>query len=218
MLIIFSHLKFNFDQEYKPSQRDILHANDPTTCSILEYTAEVPNPARSIRFVECCGHPLTPYNQLHKWLRHDLKDFDTILFFVNSCDFDSFKEDGVTSRLQDAIDTCQIIINQWGSKPVPVTICINKMDLLEEKIREGTINIKDMFPEFDGHPGKIQDVQEFIGSMFNAKGIHECLYYCCPYYMTAIDTEHTKMVFRVIYDGIRQIPLIDILLNKYSKK
>ena len=60
--------------------------------------------------------------------------------------------------------------------------CINKMDLLREKIQKGTINMKDKFPEFHGDPGKIDDVQEFIGSMFDVL----CKYgsqegpYCVP--------------------------------------
>ena len=50
---------------------------------------------------------------------------------------------------------------------VSIILFLNKTDLLEQKIRE--VSIADYFPQFQGNPAELTDVQNFELGMFDSR-------------------------------------------------
>jgi guanine nucleotide-binding protein subunit alpha-12 len=72
-------------------------------------------------------------------------------------------------------------------------------DLLEEKIKHS--NIKDYFPDFQGDPRKLEDVQSFIFRMFDDRRREKskALFH---FFTAANNTEYFKFIFAVVKDII----------------
>ena len=67
--------------------------------------------------------------------------------------------------LRTSCDLFNIIINISLFARKSVILLFTKADLLEEKIKHS--NIKEYFPEFQGDPRKLEDVQGFLFQMFD---------------------------------------------------
>ena len=88
----------------------------------------------------------------------------TALFFVSCIAYDEFM-DGTMNCLVDSCMLFNIIINSRFFAYKSVILFFTKADLLEEKIKHS--NIKEYFPEFQGDPRKLEDVQGFLFQMFD---------------------------------------------------
>ena len=127
----------------------------------------------------------------------------SILFFVSCIAYDEFTEDGPcgTNCLVDSCNLFGRIVNLviHFFAHMSVILFFTKADLLEEKIKHS--NIKEYFPEFQGDPRKLEDVQSFIFQMFDDRreGKPKALYH---YFTAADDTEHIRFVFAAVKDTI----------------
>ena len=86
------------------------------------------------------------------------------LFFVSCVAYDEFVF-GTLNSLKDSCDLFHVIINNPFFTRKSVILLFTKVDLLEEKIKHS--NIKEYFPEFQGDPRKLEDVQGFLFQMFD---------------------------------------------------
>ena len=87
---------------------------------------------------------------------------------------------------------------------------LNKTDLLESKVKQ--TSIRNFFPNFQGDPHKLADVQRFILQMFDSKRRErsKALFH---HFTTAIDTENIKFVFHAVKDTILQFNLKALMLQ-----
>lgn len=78
-----------------------------------------------------------------------------------------------------------------------IILFFNKMDLLAEKVQ--TADIRKHFPEFQGDPHRLEDVQEFLIQSFKKRtGNYSRLVF---YHMiTAVDIENFRDVFKTVED------------------
>ena len=86
------------------------------------------------------------------------------VFFVSCVAYDEFVF-GTKNCLDDSCDLFNVIINITFFARKSVILLFTKADLLEEKIKHS--NIKEYFPEFQGDPRKLEDVQGFLFKMFD---------------------------------------------------
>ncbi len=93
------------------------------------------------------------------------------------------------------------MFNDRFSVYASIILLFTKTDLLAEKIKHS--NITDYFPEFQGDPQKLEDVQRFILQMFDSKRREGSvgLYH---HFMTASDTENFSFVVAAVKDTILQ--------------
>ena len=121
-----------------------------------------------------------------------------ILFLVSSIAFDKLTN-GTWNCLADSCDFFNKIINSRFFAYSSFILFFTKADLLEEKIKHS--NIKEYFPEFQGDPRKLEDVQSFIFQMFDDKRQEKSK---VPYHFftAAGNTEDIRYVFAAVKDII----------------
>lgn len=135
----------------------------------------------------------------------------SILFLVSSSEFDQvLMEDRQTNRLSESLNIFETIVNNRVFSNVSIILFLNKTDLLEEKVK--TISIRDYFPQYEGNPHELSDVQQFLVQCFRDKRRdqqHKPLYH---HFTTAINTENIRLVFRdvkdtILHDNLKQLML-----------
>ena len=62
---------------------------------------------------------------------------------------------------QESLDIFEVIVNNSYFINVSVILFLNKADLLEEKIKQG-VEINKYFPDFEGDPLELADVQNYL--------------------------------------------------------
>lgn len=135
----------------------------------------------------------------------------SVLFMASSSEFDQvLMEDRKTNRLQESSDIFETIINNKSFVNVSIILFLNKMDLLEEKIKH--ISIADYFPEFQGNPRDIQSVKTFELYLFDSRR-RERMKPLFHHFTTAIDTENIKHVFQDVKDTILHDNLRSLMLQ-----
>ena len=104
----------------------------------------------------------------------------------------------------------ETIVNNKCFANVSIILFLNKTDLLKEKIKNS--NISDYFPQFQGRPDDLKDVQSFILQMFDSRRRErsKALFH---HFTTAIDTENIKFVFHAVKDTILQDNLKSLMLQ-----
>jgi guanine nucleotide-binding protein subunit alpha-12 len=97
-------------------------------------------------------------------------------------------------------------------KSTSVILFLNKTDLLRDKVVKRKSNIKDFFPEFEGDPWSLPDVQKFQMGMLLARSRFpdRRIFY---HFTTAVDTENIMVVFTAVKDTILGKNLEDLMLQ-----
>ena len=105
----------------------------------------------------------------------------------------------MTNRIVESVNMFDTIVNNRCFRSISVILIFNKTDLLVEKIRHKSI--RDHFPDFQGDPRKLEDVQEYLVIMFNSvrQDKSQQLY---PHFTTATDTKNINKVFTIIINDI----------------
>lgn len=194
---------FVFCQGYLPTKLDVLHARKATK-GIIEHKFDI----RGIPFlfVDVGGQR----SQRQKWFQC-FEGVTSILFLVSSSEFDQvLLEDRKTNRLVESCNVFETIVNNKSFTKVSIILFLNKTDLLEEKVKH--VNIRDYFPEFEGDPHRLEDVQMFLLNMFDGRRREQNkpLFH---HFTTAIDTENIKFVFQAVKDTILQDNLKSLMLQ-----
>ncbi|XP_028134613.1 guanine nucleotide-binding protein subunit alpha homolog [Diabrotica virgifera virgifera] len=180
--------------DYIPTNRDILHCRKATK-GITECV--VPINGIPFSFVDVGGQR----SQRQKWFQC-FNAVTSILFLVSSSEFDQvLLEDRKTNRLEEARDIFDAIVNNVNFIGVAIMLFLNKYDLLEKKVANPETDIRWYFPQFKGNSHSMQDVQDFILTMFTGikKDPKKLLYH---HFTTAVDTENIKVVFNSVKDAI----------------
>ncbi|XP_055031244.1 guanine nucleotide-binding protein subunit alpha-13 [Misgurnus anguillicaudatus] len=191
------------EQDYLPTQKDILLARKPTK-GIYEYDFEIKNVP--FKMVDVGGQR----SERKRWF----ECFDcvtSILFLVSSSEYDQvLMEDRQTNRLSESLNIFETIVNNCVFANVSIILFLNKTDLLEEKVEK--VNIKDYFPDFTGDPHKLLDVQTFLVECFRNKRREQQQKPLYHHFTTAINTENIRLVFRdvkdtILHDNLKQLML-----------
>lgn len=126
-----------------------------------------------------------------------LENATFILLFVSCIAYDEFADDGTQNCLVNSSDLFYSIINSRFFAHKSVILLFTKADLLEEKIKHS--NIKEYFPEFQGDPRKLQDVQGFIFRMFDDRRQENSrAHFCGHHFITTNDPENITILFDII--------------------
>lgn len=149
-------------------------------------------------------------SQRQKWYQC-FEGVTSILFLAASSEFDQVLfEDRQTNRLVESCNIFETIINNRAFVNVSIILFLNKMDLLEKKIQ--LVNIQSFFPQFEGNPRKLADVQEFELSLFDSRR-RERSNPLFHHFTTAIDTENIRFVFQAVRDTILRDNLKSLMLQ-----
>ncbi|KFO78388.1 Guanine nucleotide-binding protein subunit alpha-13, partial [Cuculus canorus] len=191
------------EQDYLPSQQDILLARRPTK-GIHEYDFEIKNVP--FKMVDVGGQR----SERKRWFEC-FDSVTSILFLVSSSEFDQvLMEDRQTNRLTESLNIFETIVNNRVFSNVSIILFLNKTDLLEEKVQK--VSIKDYFPEFQGDPHCLTDVQKFLVDCFRTKRRDQQQKPLYHHFTTAINTENIRLVFRdvkdtILHDNLKQLML-----------
>ncbi|XP_018612396.2 guanine nucleotide-binding protein subunit alpha-13b [Scleropages formosus] len=189
--------------DYLPTQQDILLARRPTK-GIHEYDFEIKNVP--FKMVDVGGQR----SERRRWFEC-FDSVTSILFLVSSSEFDQvLMEDRQTNRLTESLNIFETIVNNRVFSNVSIILFLNKTDLLEEKVR--TVAIKDYFPEYEGEPHNLADVQKFLVECFRSKRRDQPQKPLYHHFTTAINTENIRLVFRdvkdtILHDNLKQLML-----------
>ncbi|GIX73650.1 guanine nucleotide-binding protein subunit alpha homolog [Caerostris extrusa] len=191
--------------DYTPTQQDILHARKATK-NIIEFTIminEVP-----FCFIDVGGQR----SQRQKWFQC-FDSVTSILFLVSSCEFDQvLLEDRSTNRLLESKNIFETIVNHRAFSDVSFILFLNKTDLLKKKVEGKMADISVFFPEFEGDPYNLENVQKFILKLFEStrRDENKRIFH---HYTTAIDTENIKVVFNAVRESILQKNITQLMLQ-----
>ncbi|WAQ97673.1 GNA12-like protein [Mya arenaria] len=189
--------------DYVPLKLDILHARKATK-GITEHQIDINR--IPFLFVDVGGQR----SQRQKWFQC-FEGITAILFLASSSEFDQvLMEDRRTNRLFESCDIFETIINNKIFCNVSIILFLNKTDLLEEKVK--VVSIRDTFPEFEGDPHCLDDVQNFILGLFDDRR-RERSKPLFHHFTTAIDTENIKFVFKAVKDIILQDNIKSLMLQ-----
>ncbi|KAJ8251734.1 hypothetical protein GJAV_G00224560 [Gymnothorax javanicus] len=197
------HLEKLGELDYLPSQQDILLARRPTK-GIHEYDFQIKNVP--FKMVDVGGQR----SERRRWFEC-FDSVTSILFLVSSSEYDQvLMEDRQTNRLKESLSIFETIVNNRVFSNVSIILFLNKTDLLEEKVR--TADIKDYFPEFQGDPHCLADVQKFLVECFRAQRRDQQQKPLYHHFTTAINTENIRLVFRdvkdtILHDNLKQLML-----------
>jgi len=192
-------------QDYVPTTLDILHARKATK-GIAEFGVTIKGVP--FLFVDVGGQR----SQRQKWFQC-FQGVTSILFLVSSSEFDQvILEDRRTNRLQESRAIFETIANNRCFSEVSIILFLNKMDLLEEKLKKKDVNISQYFQDFKGEPHTLKDVQTYLLSMFDEsrRDRKKPLFH---HFTTAVDTENIKVVFNAVRDTILQNNLKQLMLQ-----
>ncbi|XP_076460051.1 guanine nucleotide-binding protein subunit alpha-13-like [Babylonia areolata] len=190
-------------EDYVPTKQDILYSRKATK-GISEHLISVKG--IPFLFIDVGGQR----SQRQKWYQC-FQDVTSILFLAAASEFDQvLVEDRATNRLLESCDIFDTIINNKSFVNVSIILFLNKMDLLETKIK--TISIADYFPAFTGNPRDIDVVKAFELKLFNSRcrDTEKPLFH---HFTTAVDTENIKHVFQDVKDTILHDNLRSLMLD-----
>lgn len=151
-------------------------------------------------------------SQRQKWFQC-FDSVTSILFLVSSNEFDQvLLEDRSTNRLLESRNIFDTILNHRAFSSVPFILFLNKTDLLQKKIESGISDISDYFPEYNGDPHSLKEIQSFILNLFEStrNDPEKTIFH---HYTTAIDTENIKVVFNAVRDSIIQKNITMLMLQ-----
>ncbi|RXN04895.1 guanine nucleotide-binding subunit alpha-12 [Labeo rohita] len=109
-----------------------------------------------------------------------------------------------------SLNDFELLCNHKSFLNSTIIIFFNKMDLLTEKVQ--TADIRKHFPEFQGDPQKLEDVQEFLIQSFQKRKWNNSrqIFY---HMTTAVDTENIQTVFNTVKNtvmdrNLKEIPFL----------
>ena len=143
------------------------------------------------RFVDVGG----ARSQRQKWFQV-FDEVAIVLLMVESSGFDKcLLEDRVTNRVVESVNVFDSIVNNRIFRRVPVVVLFNNTDALKEKIKYRSI--KDYFPDFQGDPHKLKDVQDFLVQLYDSVRrvkSSDFLYH----FISSVDTDDVKATFDIV--------------------
>ncbi|KAH8244707.1 hypothetical protein KR038_006551 [Drosophila bunnanda] len=193
--------------EYEPSHKDILHCRKATK-GVYEFCVKIQN--IPFVFVDVGGQR----TQRQKWTRCFDTSVTSIIFLVSSSEFDQvLAEDRKTNRLDESKNIFDTIVNNNTFKGISIILFLNKTDLLEQKVGNPETDIRWYYPQFNGNPHSLMDVQNFILQMFMNVRRSSSPSRIYHHFTTAINTRNINIVFNSVKDTILQRNLNALMLQ-----
>ncbi|KAH8272372.1 guanine nucleotide-binding protein subunit alpha homolog [Drosophila bipectinata] len=193
--------------DYVPTHKDILHCRKATK-GVYEFCVKIQN--IPFVFVDVGGQR----TQRQKWTKCFDTSVTSIIFLVSSSEFDQvLAEDRKTNRLEESKNIFDTIVNNNTFKGISIILFMNKTDLLEQKVRNPETDIRWYYPQFNGNPHSLLDVQNFILQMFMSVRRTCSSSTIYHHFTTAIDTQNIHIVFNSVKDTILQRNLNALMLQ-----
>jgi len=173
--------------DYLPSNDDILRARVKTSAIVEKtFTKKINDNGYTFRIIDVGGQR----SERRKWV-HCFPDINALLFVVAISEYDqTLREDNTTKRLDESLKVYEETINNKIFANKVVILCLNKMDIFEEKLKQR--NLKDYYPEYTGNTK--EEAIEFIRKKFEARDKSKRN----VVHTIATDTD----VFKVVFDAI----------------
>ncbi|XP_065109992.1 guanine nucleotide-binding protein subunit alpha-12-like [Paramisgurnus dabryanus] len=174
--------KINFFVSYIPCKQDILYAHK--SCRDRDYFVH-----RNIL--------ITRSRSMWKYCFFDHNT--TILFMAASSEFD--QDLYGDNSLVESLNLFKSVLCNRFLRKCTIILFLNKTDLLAEKVQ--TADIRKNFPEFQGDPHSLEDVQRFLVECFRERittvdDSHSFFYH----FTTAVDTENIRIAFDSVKETI----------------
>jgi len=195
-----SHLDRINQQEYLPSEQDILRCRVPTS-GVSEYSFDIQR--HHFRIFDVGGQ----ITERRKWI-HCFEGVTSVLFLAALSDYNEKCQNCYNencperghNRLKISIDLFKVIKRNPWFENSSMILFLNKKDLLEEKVN--SIDLKDHFPEYQGGKCNAIAARNFIQKKF-CEPVNEnddtTVY---SHFTCATDTNNMRFVFESVRSTI----------------
>lgn len=188
----FNHLDRLFDENFTPTNQDILHCRNKTT-GIVE--TQFPVKDRMYRIFDVGGQR----SERKKWI-HCFENVTAVFFIVAISGYDCcLSEDRESNQMQESLNLFGSICNSPWFTRTSMILFLNKMDIFRERIEKSPI--KPHFPDFPGPEGDLETAKLFFKVKFlrlNRSKTKEIY----ANYTNATDTDLLKVVMSSVNDII----------------
>ncbi len=143
--------------DYLPTNQDILYCRMRTTgIKTLNFIFDdIP-----LQIIDVGGQR----SERRKWI-HYFDNVEVIIFCVSLNEYNlPLREDPTKNAMEESLEMFNSIINSTWFKTKPIILFLNKMDLLETKIKHSSIG--DYYPDFSGNSKSFEDVSSFIKNKY----------------------------------------------------
>eukprot|EP01102_Stenamoeba_stenopodia_P002129 TRINITY_DN11899_c0_g1_i1.p1 TRINITY_DN11899_c0_g1~~TRINITY_DN11899_c0_g1_i1.p1 ORF type:complete len:386 (-),score=78.84 TRINITY_DN11899_c0_g1_i1:13-1131(-) len=144
----------------------------------------------------------------NKWL-HLFSEVTAIVFVVSLSNIGSYLEEGVTqSKLLVSLTVFDETINNKWFRDTPVILFLRDVDVFEEQLNSGSIELTTVFPNYTGG-ANVENAVEFIKSKFRDLNASS---YGRSIFIFAVHTTDFETII-VIWRALREINLQKLLFN-----
>ena len=187
--------------DYLPSTEDILRAR-LQTLGVAEYTFPMRVGRKEVawRLFDVGGSR----GQRHAWVPF-FEDANAIIFLAPISAFDQYlEEDYKVNRIDDSLQTFTSICANPLLKKVHLVLFLNKIDILEQKLKAG-IKVRKYITSFANRPNEFHEVAEYFQAHFHQ--VHRksnidqkrSLY---THLTSVVDTKTTQVIISNVRDAI----------------
>ncbi|KAH3665583.1 hypothetical protein OGAPHI_003770 [Ogataea philodendri] len=189
----FDHAHLYADEEYLCTDEDILKGRIKTT-GITE-TNFIVNETK-FKILDAGGQR----SERKKWI-HCFQDITCALFVLAVSEYDQMLfEDERVNRMHEAIMLFESLCNSKWFVNTPFILFLNKVDLLEDKLRRSPI--RKYFPDYKGKTNDLEDTLQYFEKLFlSLNRANKPIY---VHRTCATDAESMKFVLTAITDMIVQ--------------
>ncbi|KAJ6232093.1 guanine nucleotide-binding protein g(o) subunit alpha [Anaeramoeba flamelloides] len=139
-------------------------------------------------------------NERKKWI-HCFEDVSSIVFVSSLSAYDQvLVEEGSVNRMNESMLLFSDICNTRWFRENPLILFLNKLDLFQEKIKVSPLN--KLFPDYEGGVD-VEEGKKFIKNQFLSLNRYQEKN-IFPYFISAIDPESIKQIFRQVNDNFLQ--------------
>lgn len=187
-------------RDYEPTDEDVLRAR-LRTLDIQEHELIVDDETDAPKWkIFDVGGSRT---QRHAWLPY-FDQVNAVIFLAPiSCFDERLLEDPRVNRLEDSFILWKAICSSKLLSRTILILFLNKMDILEQKIRHGVM-VKRFLPSYGDRPNETNDVVKYLRQKFK-----DTVRYCSPeprvchiYPTSVIDTKNMSVTLISVRDGI----------------
>ncbi|OAX39062.1 G-alpha-domain-containing protein [Rhizopogon vinicolor AM-OR11-026] len=187
-------------RDYEPTDEDVLRAR-LRTLDIQEHELRVDDDADAPKWkIYDVGGSRT---QRHAWLPYFDKVNAVIFLAPISCFDERLIEDSRVNRLEDSLILWRAICSSKLLSRTILILFLNKIDILEEKIRDG-IMVNRFLPSYGHRPNETSEVVKYLRQKFK-----DTVRHCspeprtCHIYTTSVtDTKTTAVTLISVRDGV----------------